>query len=535
MVSAAAHAAPPAPLPPGTATPGAIGDTLKQPPALQPPSSEGIAAPAPQAPAAEEGGATVVVQHFVFSGNTLFNADALTPLLAEYLDKPITLGQIYEAADKVADFYVAHGYTLATVNVPAQKMSDGTLRLEVIEGRIAKIDFEGNRRYHEDILSGFVSQTKPGEVYRSTSLAHDLQQLNVLPGLAARAVVEPGTEYGTSNVDVKVQEDVVDGYLVLDNYGRKDSGEYRVSGSVTVNNPLQVADQLQVLGTHSTDGGLEYGYVDYSVPLNFYGLRFDANYGHAYFKTSPIVVDGLNNNLQLSLNQPWVRTAVDTFSSTAGYIHTDGNADLSGVLLSNTRINLLNLGVNYAHNWASTAVTQLIATVHTNFSQNTAALVTAPVPERNRERLRLEINAQQMQPLPYHLQLLGLLDAVYSPDPLADTEQFSIGGPTSIRGFPSSEARGDRGFYTQLTLRRAFALGRFSLVPRIYGDTGIVKTLAFGPASDSSSTETSLGLGTDLLYRSFDLKVDWAYPLNSTPVSDGRDSGRVYASLTAGF
>jgi len=295
-----------------------------------------------------------------------------------------------------------------------------------------------------------------------------------------------------------------------------------------------------VLGTHSDNNLLDYGYIDYSFPLDFSGLRFDANYGHAYFRTAPIdgtSVSGLNNNLQLSLIQAWLRTSVDTLISTAGIIHTEGNADLGGAaLITPTNINLLNLGLNYAHNWSNGAVTQYIASIHTNFNTNSAADLTQATPDRNHERLRLEINAQHLQPLPAQLQLLGLVDAEYSPEPLADTEQFSIGGPTSIRGFPSSEARGDRGFYAQLTLRRPFAIGRVSLVPRIYGDTGIVKTLIPAPlGSDFSNTLSSAGLGGDLIYRTLDLKVDWAYPLNSTPVSDGRDDGRVYASLTAGF
>ncbi len=100
-------------------------------------------------------------------------------------------------------------------------------------------------------------------------------------------MIQPGAEYGTSDVTVKVQEDPIDGYVVLDNYGRKDSGEYRASASVTLNNPSRVADQLQVLGTHSDNNLLNYGYVDYSVPMNFSGLRLDLNYGHAYFATRP--------------------------------------------------------------------------------------------------------------------------------------------------------------------------------------------------------------------------------------------------------
>lgn len=533
------HAAPPTP-PAGATTPGTIGDTLKQPPALQPPQAvPGITTPPGPAPAPGGQGASIVVSRFTFSGNTLFSEAQLAALVADYLGKPLNLPQLYEAADKVADFYARQGYTLASVNVPAQKIKDGVVRLEVIEGRIGKIGFDGNHRYHDDLLHRYVSQTHPGDVYRAPPLEHDLQTLNALPGMAARAVIQPGADYGSSDVTVKVQEDPLDGYVVMDNYGRKDSGEYRTSASVTLNNPGGIGDQLQVLGTHSTNNRLNYGYVDYSVPLNFNGLRLDANYGHAYFKSAPFPgsseVAGENNNLQLNLIQPWVRTSVDTLVSTVGFLHTKGTADFVTATLSDTKINLLNVGLNYAHIWSNSAVTQYIVSLHSNFSKTNAGDANQLPSQRNHERLRLEINAQHLQPLPARLQLLGLIDVEYSPDPLADTEQFSIGGPTSIRGYPTSEARGDRGYFAQLTLRRPFTMGPLSLVPRIYGDSGVVKTLAYAPAMDSHNSLTSLGLGADLIYRSIDLKVDWAYPLDSKPVSDGRNDGRVYASLSAGF
>lgn len=529
-----AQAAPPTP-PPGTPTPGAIGDSLKPPATLQPPvQTPGITPP--RNPAAAQGGAqgaTLTVTHFSFSGNTLFGDAVLAPLVAEYVNHPITLAQLYEAADKVADFYAHEGYSLASVNVPAQKVKDGDVRLEVIEGRIGKIGFEGEHWYREEILHDFARHVRPGQVYRNGPLEQDLQALNALPGLAARAVIQPGAGYGSSDIAMKVQESPIDGYVVTDNYGRKDTGEYRLSASVTVNNPGRIADQLTVLGTHSSDNRLNYGYFDYNAPLNFRGTRFDVNFGHAYFDAAPFNVPGRNNNLQLNLLQSWVRTSTDTFSTSAGFLHSDGNADFAGAALSHTNINLLNLGLSWSHIWADSAMTQYSASVHTNFSHSydDHSIIGG---YRDRELLRLELNMQHLQPLPARLQLLALVDTVYSPNPLADTEQMSIGGPTTVRGFPASEARGDRGFFGQLTLRRPWTFGKLALVPRVYVDTGVVVAKHFGMPNTHSSL-TSAGTGADLIYRSVDLKVDWAYPFDSKPVSDGRNDGRVYAALSVGF
>src|ERR1700744_5199768 len=100
------QAAPPPPLPPpGTPTPGAVGDSLKTPPRLQAPAPLPSIQAAPPAAPAKGSGATLTVSQFVFSGNTVFRQEELAPLLADYLNHPITLAELYEAADKVADFY----------------------------------------------------------------------------------------------------------------------------------------------------------------------------------------------------------------------------------------------------------------------------------------------------------------------------------------------------------------------------------------------------------------------------------------------
>jgi hemolysin activation/secretion protein len=516
--------------PPGVTTPGAVNDTLKQPPAFQPPSAAPqVSAPSKAPPAGPAKGPSIVVHQFTFSGNTLYKDEELAPLIAEYLGRPISLGELYEAADKVAEFYASNGYTLASVAVPAQKIKDGVVRLEVIEGHVAAVGFEGNRRYSANTLHHFVQHVQPGDVYRAGPLEKDLQNLNALPGLSARAVLKPGAKYGTSDVVVKTQETMLTGNLVVDNYGRKDIGRYRESATVTLNNPTGIGDQITVLGTHSTTNQLNYGYVDYNVPLDTSGLRFDVNYGYARFRVAPpFPVGGRNVNLELSLQQPWIRSSTNTFSTSVGYINTRANADLSGLSITNTNINLFEAAGTFAHVWNTGAVTQYVVNIHTNFSSANTA-------HHDRERFRMELDAQHVQPLFWHMQLLGHIDAVYSPDPLADTEQMSIGGPTSIRGFQSSEARGDRGYFGQLTLRRPVSMGAVTFVPRVFGDTGRVNIIDPPARAATGNSLTSAGAGGDLLYRTAQVKVDWSYPLDSRPVSDGRNHGRVFAAVSVGF
>jgi hemolysin activation/secretion protein len=510
-------------------TPGGVGATLKPAPQLhKPPPAPAVRRPPPPPPlAVPEGGPRIVVRRFVFSGNSIYPTAQLQALLQDELHRPLSLAQLYAAADRIADFYAAHGYVLATVVVPPQSVDQGDVRLQVVEGRIGRIRFENNDDYGDALLTGFMRHTHPDAVYRSDALEQDLYVLNSLPGLKARAVLTPAANFGHSDVVVKTAEKHFGVDAGFDNYGRREVGEYRYSVGLTLNNPGRIGDQLKLLVLHSNTDRLNYGSVAYNLPIGYAGWRLDVDLGRALFKVAPpLEAAGKNESAQVQLERPWLHTARDALASSAGYLYTDANADLAGVMLSDTRISLLTLGMTGSHLWDDGAASQWIASVHTNFHQANAV-------ERNRERIRGEINLQHLQPVFGSLQALAVLDGVWSPDPLPDTEQLSIGGPTTIRGFAPAEVRGDRGWYGQLTLRLPRFVGPLLVIPRVYGDTGVVGILDHPPGAKGRDSLSAAGIGTDINYRQYSLHFDWAYPLDSRPGSDGRDDGRVYISLTA--
>ncbi|MDB5986762.1 MAG: ShlB/FhaC/HecB family hemolysin secretion/activation protein [Nevskia sp.] len=514
---------------PALPTPGSINDSLKPATPLHSPQPAVLpdAPPNPSA-VAPTTGPTVTVASFQLSGNTLFSERRLQSLLTSYLNRPVTIGELYQAADKITAFYQQAGYTLTSVTLPAQSVEAGVVQLQIVEGRVERIEFD-SKGYSPQVLNGYLSQTRPGEIYRAEHLESDLETLNALPGLSARAVLQPGTQFGTSDIVIKAHNDPIDLVGMVDNYGRKDVGEYRYSAGITLNNPLGLADRLQLFGVHSNTGRLNYGYVDYNLALNRRGLRFNADYGYAKFDVAPpFPVSGKNVTLDANFEQLLIRSSKDLLLGTIGFTHTNANADLSGLPISDTNLNLMTLGGTYSHSAADGAVTQFVVGLHSNFHSATTT-------ERNRERLRMEIDGQHLQPLFAHLELLLHVDAVYSRDALPDTDQLSIGGPTSIRGFAPSEARGDRGYYAQGTLRRAFAIGPVIVVPRIFADTGVITRIDVTPGTDTHDSLSSAGIGVDLAYKKFSAKIDWSHPLDSTPTSDGRDDGRVYAAITAGF
>src|SRR3546814_8508390 len=91
-------------------TPGQVGDTLKPPEPLRTaPSGQLPRAPsqAPRAAAASDA-RKIVVDHFVFEGNTVTSSEELQLLVQAYCGKPVTLFDIYTADRKSTRLNSSH-------------------------------------------------------------------------------------------------------------------------------------------------------------------------------------------------------------------------------------------------------------------------------------------------------------------------------------------------------------------------------------------------------------------------------------------
>ncbi|MGH8462077.1 MAG: ShlB/FhaC/HecB family hemolysin secretion/activation protein [Stenotrophobium sp.] len=511
-------------------TPGQVKESLKKslelkipPPQIQPERQ--------QRPTAVEG-KKITVRLIEFFGNTVYDESTLSALVASYLNRPVSLLDIYAAADAITDYYVKHGYSLASVSVPPQKVTDGIISFEISEGRIDHIDVEGNKSYKSDHVRQVLGDMKSGTLYRGDNLADGVHRLNELPGLKAKAIIKPGDKEGTSDIVIQSTEDRVNGGLSLDDYGRKDIGEFRLSAFAQVNNTLGMDDQLQLLALRSQEGLLTYYSGGYSAAVNANKTRFGVTFGHATFGVRDLAVNGKYNNGAVTVEQTLFDTRRSKATVNAGVSRTVANTDLSGLPLSNTLITLFQVGGSYSHTYDNQAVTQVAANVHTNFQKQDPAALTSGQTVHGNELFRLEIDAQHFQPIYERIGLLTHIDAVYSPDALVDTEKFALGGPQSVRGYQASQVRGDRGYLGSLSLIRPFGIGPVDMVGRVFTDFGTVWNLA----PSNNATIASAGLGFDAQYRWVSAKLDWSIPIdNNYQTNDAIDYSFIFAMISVAF
>ncbi|MCX5875434.1 MAG: BamA/TamA family outer membrane protein [Deltaproteobacteria bacterium] len=506
-------------------TPGAVEETLRPRPA-QPDkdiSLPEMQPPPPPRPVSPPDERRVQIDHFTITGNTVFTETELLALIADREGTDLTLTEIYGLADRLTDLYQTHGYSLTTVTVPAQRMLDGVLRLEVVEGRVGHLVFLDNQRYDDDFLTDQLDQLKPGTILRFADLEREVLLLNDLPGLVARSVLMPGEEYGTTDINLRMEETPVAASATLDNQGRKVIGQWRLGADFTINNPFKLGDVLGLGYTRSQHSLLRQGRLSYGFPILNDGTRINLSYSRAEYDVgedfAALDIAGVSETARMQISHPIIRSRRTNLSWTLAGAHVRGQSDMRDIPLNDDTIDYLEAGLNYSLRNASGGLANLSGLFSTNFRNNSDGTNNEALPPK------LELHGDYEHLFDQNWSAVVRGEAVYSTDPLPDSNKYSIGGPTNVRGFVSSQLRGDQGAMGSLELRRHIGFDHADLLLRGFVDAGEVHYEQPLPDGRRSDSLASAGIGmTVSVAGKYSLDLQWAKPIDGNDPGDGYDA-----------
>ena len=444
---------------------------------------------------------TVRVNAFKFRGNTTFSNEELKEVVAQYEGKNLSVTNIYFVADVVERFYRYHGYLLTSIYLPAQQINSGTIVFEVIEGRLGKIKFKGEREsYSSEFLSRQIDELQPGQIIDDKSLETETLLLDDLPGLDARAVISPGKKYGTSDVIFISEEDRYSSVVNVNNYGRKSIGEKRVEAGFLMANPIFEGDMLNLSLIVAESARMFYARVDYDALVNTSGTRvglsvsgFNYDVDTEEVGLADETLEGSGSNFVIRASHPIQRTSRNNTSITVSGRSSSTEQSGTAALPSDNTISLLEVSLSWDHLYRDYAKTSIQAGLSTNFKTRENLLDT----ESQKAKLSLDIS--HYQPFMATWFASARVQGVYSSDPLVDVEQFRIGGQGSVRAFPASELAGDKGGVISLDVGKNFAVSKeVVMTAKLFADVGrVYRSDAFGPTGQLEA-ESLAGYGAGL-------------------------------------
>jgi hemolysin activation/secretion protein len=497
--------------------------------------------------AVPSGGKAILIDRFEISGNTVVTDQEMDAIVSTYEGRSLTLLEIYEVADELTKYYRDKGYSVATVTVPAQKVSSGIVLLEVIEGRIGAVEIAGNPIYKDHTIKSQVTNIQPGAIISEQYLERDLLRLNDLPGLTAKAVVKPGETFGDSDLVIQTEADRFEYTARFNNYGRTSIGEWKVEGDLAINSPLGIGDRIDLGIVHAEGGMLDYFSGRYSAPLWNRGTRASVYFSRYDYSVDsdelPRGFEGLDlsgdgDNFGINIFHPLIRSRDENlFVGVAFDRAITRQLTRSIGLKEKADIGLMRLSAIYSRVNANNSFTTLSGVFSTNFTENERNPITFR-PENNAQTGKLELQASHYHPFNDLWALSGKITLAGSIDPLVDVERFRIGGRESVRGYASSELSGDGGYVVNVEFQRRFIYAQ-SMPSRvfIFFDSGAVTrkdSALVGSASRESISGAGIGLES-LITPQYRLNVEIAKQIGSQESIDGRDGVRIWAGLNANF
>jgi hemolysin activation/secretion protein len=453
------------------------------------------------------------ILEFAVDGNTVLPAAAIEKAVYPFMGPSRTIEDVEEARAALERAYQQAGYLTVIVNLPEQRVDDGVVRLDVVEGVVDRFRVTGNRYYSRGYIRSRLPAIQPGEVPYFPDLQDQIANFNQSPGRSVTPVLKPGGAPGSVGMEMKVAD------------------RSPLHGSIELNNrqtlntePLRLAGTLRYDNLWGRDHAISFLYL--ASPQQWDQVR----------------VLSVNYLFRLTDSDKLVALyAVRSRSSVAavGDLKVLGNANLYGARLIvpmrplHDYTHSFVLGIDYKDflqdlrfvdaGPQSFPIDYTPVSAGYQFTKNgergqTRGGITLNVGIRGRvlsnrdsefENQRFDARANfiylrgdisRLQALPRGYGLYARIGAQLASQPLIPLEQLLIGGLDTVRGYLEAEAVGDDGAYGTIELRtppmlRAYQGPALELIGLAFVDAGTVTTRQPLPGQQEHVTLASAGVG----------------------------------------
>ncbi|MEO0032747.1 MAG: hypothetical protein RIS94_2505 [Pseudomonadota bacterium] len=431
------------------------------------------------------------------------------PFFAALEGRKIVLQDLRDAAQALEDHYHAQGYFLTRVIVPPQKVRDGVLDVQVIEGFVDAAFVDAPNRPTRALLQRMVRAVPQDKPLRLRTLEHALLLANDLPGMTASSVLRPGAVLGSSDLIVAGQTRPAQFFASFANTGSDTLGPLMYTVGASLAQPLNRPGALDL--SYSTAGErfseLSAISVRYAMPVGSHGAIFTI--GGLLANARPggeiraLDVRSRARSADVRLRLPLERTRRNSLFLDLGLTLNRSRVKALGEALSDDRSTVSELALTWRQTgWLGGEMT-LGGSVFHGLVMFGALDENSPlpsVPGFKPDFTKVTFQFQRQQPLFGPFSLTTSAQGQYTADLLASGEQVSFGGSVLGRGYDPSLLFGDKGVGASLQMQ--MALPGATLDKKVEGvtayafvDWATATSLAHDSTPAVSGSLASVGLG----------------------------------------
>jgi len=490
---------------------------------------------------------TLTLNELQVVGASVYDTAELSALWRDLLNRPVTLADLYGVRDAITAKYRNDGYVLSQAVVPAQRIRNGVVRLEVVEGYVDEVIVQGEARDRLGLLERMGGKIKASRPLRMADMERYVLLADDLPGVAVKTVLEASPDTpGASRLTLTLERTPLNGSLTLDNRGTRSVGPMQATGVVSVEDQLGLFERTTAQGI-LTPQIRELRFLDLAqgVPVDAEGTMLTYGVRRSWSKPGdsvrPLELDSLTSSARIGLSHPFLRSRARTLRGDLSFTVRDSRTTALGDPLSQDRLRILaaELAYDVSDAWDGVNLVTLQASKGLDIlhSSRSGSANLSRAGGRSDFR-KVNLIAQRNQKLGEDHVLVLAGEAQYSPDQLLSAEEFGIGGKAYGRAFDASEISGDNGFSTRAELQRILQVAQDDLDYVMlygFGDYGAVWNYEAGSRHGRRSLG-SAGVGVRFgVFQRIDASVELAKPFITVPTSTLDRSARTFFTLSTQF
>lgn len=497
----------------------------------------------------DTGELSLTLNAIVLEGSTVYEDGELEALYVDFYGTEIALAEVFRIASRITTKYRNDGYILSRAIVPPQTISDGRVRIQVIEGFINDVKIEGEVG-ETQLLAAYANKIMNSRPLSTKDMERYLLLIDDLPGISSEAVLSPSKDVpGASDLLINVSGKTVGGYARIDNRGTNFNGPGQLWIGADINSYKKTHHQTSVRLLAAGDDGQELNSIeiDHARQLGTEGQKLHIQLLQSNSKPgytlSNLNIVSKTRLLRFGWSDPRIRSRSRNLSLHANFVLRDSETTIFGNRLSKDRVRFLSFGATYDSADRFGGINQF----EVNLDKGLGLLGASNSSSKNRSRenanfnfTKARLSASRLQRLGNQVSLLGRFRSQVSLDKLPASEEFGVGGESCVRAYDASEISGDHGACLLLELRYGKAPDQGREVGyELYGffDIGGVWRKHSG-ALGNKAYLSSTGIGARVNFsKQFSGSLELAWPHNSKVDNRTIDIGsrRASFSITSRF
>lgn len=479
---------------------------------------------------------TILVHKFIVDGGESLPYEQVLELLWEYEGKNLTLVQLHAVAKEITDLYAAEGYITSYAYVPEQDVTNGEVKINIVEGIVGEVHTSGNDFFDDHIFKRDIERRLSGRVLRFDQLQKIIRQLDSHPDRQVKAFLKPGHRENETDIVIQVVDNDPKTALVeVNNSGTVNTGRERYGVGFRHSNVLGQDDQAVVKTTWGEGMSAVSGVYMYPI----YDSRTHVGVGFSYVATDvggefeDFQVESRSKQGQVFLQRDlWANQNTDV-SGRVGVVRKDWESKSVNRSKSNEELLVVQTDLNVDRRDAqgrtlvNAGVDVGVPDTWGSARQGSSQLFRD---DTDVDFLKFRGSVDRYQKVPIeHAFAHARVKSQFSSDRLPVQEQFSLTGMNNVRGFSEGAFLGDNGVIVSAELFSAipfipnfkypFSDKTFKESVHIMGfvDYGVGSLNDEAPGTHRKDEFASVGLGLRArLYEDTFARLEVGFPVNES-------------------